>query len=128
VNHTHVHWIDGPPYEPKCVEIDEHVCLQPINGGGEGIYTKNDDGTMSPVPQYFAGFIMGHDREGFEHRCEGFVAIDKVHHPEKHWEMTGTLEGGDLTLSPSILCVLGSATTEKCGFHGFVQNGKWVPA
>lgn len=35
---------------------------------------------------------------------------------------TWTVESDDpLTLSPSILC-------RVCGDHGFVRNGKWVPA
>lgn len=126
---THRHAFRDPPY--KCVEIDEHVCLQPISGGGPGISTRLPDGTLEPVPEYFAGFILGHDRAGFEWRCEGFVAIA----PEGDrptWQMSGSLEGGDLTLSPSILCTMGSlddpASGTKCGFHGFVRNGKWVPA
>jgi hypothetical protein len=33
-----------------------------------------------------------------------------------------TIEGRDpLTISPSLLC-------EVCGWHGFVRDGKWVPA
>jgi hypothetical protein len=78
------------------------------------------------VPEYFAGFLFGHDREGFDVRCEGFVGVAEAH--AHRWAMTGSLEGGDLTLSPSILCTLGSITNQPCGFHGFVQNGKWVPA
>lgn len=120
--HRHAH--RDPPY--KCVEIDEHVCLQPLSGGG---YTSTETG--KPVPEYFAGFIVGHDRDGFPWRCEGFVAI----HPEGKrptWTMSGALEGGDLTLSPSILCTMGSlddpASGTRCGFHGWVRNGKWVPA
>ncbi len=52
-------------------------------------------------------------------RCEGAVNVDP-HFDRPCWGMTGTLEGGDLTLSPSILC--------GDGFHGYVQGGVWVPA
>jgi hypothetical protein len=121
VSHSHV---SGTT---RCVEIDEHVCLRPINGGGEGVSRRNAEGELEPVPNYFAGFMIGHDRAGFADRCEGFVRIS----PEGDrptWQMTGSLEGGDLTLTPSILCVLGNQSTQKCGFHGFVRDGKWVPA
>jgi hypothetical protein len=114
---------DGHVDEPrKCVEISPNVCLQPVNGGGEGI--RNASG--EPVVEYFAGFIMGHDRAGFDVRCEGFVGVSPDH--GARWTMTGTLEGGDLMLSPSILCRLGNVANQPCGFHGFIREGKWVPA
>jgi hypothetical protein len=37
----------------------------------------------------------------------------------KTWEMTGSEDAP--TLSPSIDC-------QKCGWHGFIQNGHTVPA
>lgn len=119
---THRHIADESDAPQKCVEIDPHVCLMPLTGGGEGITDVDDN----PVPEYFAGFLIGHDRDGFDVRCEGFVSV----HPSgrNRWEMTGTLEGGDLTLKPSIRCVTGSASAAECGFHGYVTNGKWVPA
>lgn len=123
---SHVHAHRDEPY--KCVEIDPHVCLQPIHGGGEGISRRNANGELEPVAEYFAGFIIGHDRAGIEHRCEGMVTVDRQGEPGPTWSMTGSVEGGDLTLSPSILCVIGSGDYgARCGFHGFVQNGKWVP-
>lgn len=99
------------PYKRPCTEIPEGVCLRPVVHG--------DD-------EHLAGFHIGHERAGgydpeihaFE-RCEGYVNVDPDD-PSPRWEMTGSLEGGDLTLSPSILC--------SDGFHGFIQNGKWVPA
>jgi hypothetical protein len=49
--------------------------------------------------------------------------------PGPVWAMSGALEDGDLTLSPSILCRYGGvATSEICGFHGFVRDGQWIPA
>ena len=118
---THRHARDDS--EPmRCVEIAPNVCLQPINGGGEGISNAQGE----PVAEYFAGFIIGHDRDGFDVRCEGFVNVGPGH--PNRWDMTGTIEGGDLTLSPSILCRLGNVANQPCGFHGFVRDGKWVPA
>ena len=83
--------------------------------------------TDRPCRSTSRGSCLGHDRSGFDVRCEGFV---RVHAEEGRpvWSMTGSLNGGDLTLSPSILCRLGNVTNEPCGFHGFVRDGKWVPA
>ena len=125
MSHRHAH--RDPPY--KCVEIDPHVCLQPMTGGGEGVTSA---ATGEPIPEYFAGFLIAHDRDGFDVRCEGFVSVNAEKHPGHVWEMSGSLEGGDLTLSPSILCQVGNlddpARGTRCGFHGFVRDGKWVPA
>ena len=128
---SHLHAHREPPY--KCVEIDDHVCLQPLRGGGEGISKRNAAGELEAVPEYFAGFIVAHDRDDFPHRCEGVVHVEggRVGDDGPTWTMTGTLEGGDLTLSPSVLCMapdLGESNVGACGFHGFVRDGKWVPA
>jgi len=54
-------------------------------------------------------------------RCVGSVNVDPHFAGERPiWTMSGSLEGGDLTLSPSVLC--------SDGFHGFVRDGKWVSA
>lgn len=128
MSHRHAH--RDPPY--KCVEIDPHVCLQPLSGGGEGITNAK---TGEPVPEYFAGFIIGHDRAGFDVRCEGVVHVARQGATGPTWSVSGSLEGGDLTLKPSILCMMGSLDDprevgpgSRCGFHGFVRNGRWLPA
>lgn len=96
-----------------CVEVDEHVCLIE--------HHDHDDETVTR-------FTFSHDRAGGNEasdgfRCEGTVRIAGTNHP--CWTMAGSLAGGDLTLSPSILC----AGASGCGgYHGFVQNGKWVAA
>lgn len=126
--HRHAHDHDGSPQ--KCVAIDEHVCLQPIEHSsapaGVVLNTPEADGYGS----HPAGWILGHDRPGFDVRCEGFVNIDTCPTvgDRPTWSVTGSLEGGDLTLSPSVLCRLGNVANEECGFHGFVQAGKWVAA
>lgn len=90
---THEHaW----PYGLDCVDIGDEVCLTP----------------MSAHP----GYRFAHDQEGQEGRCVGTVTVS----PD-HWQQTGSLEAGDLTLTPSVLC-------RNHGFHGFVRGGQWVPA
>lgn len=104
-----------------CTEVARNVCLRRIDRSlappGVVLSTPEADAYGTRL----GGFIVAHDREGLEVRCEGFVDLDR-------WSMTGSLEGGDLTLNPSILCRLGSASVRECGFHGWVRDGKWVPA
>jgi hypothetical protein len=116
--HGHAHgW-----YDPPCWPISEEVCLRPtVHGGAEHI--RNADGTMAGGPtEHLSGFVVAHDRPGQrgEPRCEGAINVDPDLESKARWTMTGTLEGGDLTISPSILC--------GDGHHGFVRAGKWVPA
>lgn len=119
-----------PFYDPKCVEIDEHVCVRPF------VRSLAPKGMVLNTPEAdaygdeLAGFMFAHDRAGFDVRCEGAVTVKRAEGESGPiWQMSGSLEGGDLTLSPSILCIYGSVgTNEQCGFHGFVRNGKWVPA
>lgn len=124
--HAHAHDEVGEPQ--KCVEIDDHVCLQPIDGSnvppGAGIPINSPEGEAYGT--HLGGFIVGHDRHGFDVRCEGFVHVDGG--SGNQWAMTGSLEGSNLTLSPSLLCRLGNVANELCGFHGFVRDGKWVSA
>lgn len=108
MSHVHGYYpFDEVPIAPrpsKCIEIGPTFCLAP---------TSTNDGTL-------AGFIAGHDAPDLPVRCDGVVFVQPVdNHPM--WSMTGSLEGGDLTLSPSVLC-------KRDQFHGFVTNGKWVPA
>ena len=73
------------------------------------------------------GFPLPHvERAGLSIRhgeCESAVTFDL---PETRQHFDGQalwkIESPDpLTLSPSILC-------RRCGDHGFIRNGKWVPA
>lgn len=112
----------------NCVEIAPNVCLQPVD------HSNAPTGVVLNTPEadaygtHLGGFIVGHDRPGFDVRCEGAVMVCGHSDGRATWTMTGSLEGGDLTLSPSILCRLGNVSGEPCGFHGFVRDGKWVPA
>lgn len=127
--HARDDWLDadGVAWPTKCVDIDEHVCLHPI------VHSSAPKGVVLNTPEADAygthpsGYILGHDRPGFDVRCEGHVTVDDCD-GRPTWTQTGTLEGGDLTLSPSILCQLGNVANEPCGFHGWVRDGKWVTA
>ena len=51
-------------------------------------------------------------------RCEGSFTLRGMGSGEPEWDMIGSFDSP--TLAPSLLC--------HCGFHGFIQNGKWVNA
>lgn len=105
---THQHADD----EWKCVEIGPDVCLAP--------FTHGDD-------KHLAGFFLSFDVPDAAFRVPGAVNVDPHFIGQSPvWEMTGSLEGGDLTLRPSIRISGGSAPDRER--HGFVTNGKWVPA
>lgn len=122
---THRHYGDDDALD-RCFEIDAAVCLRPAYHGGDPDVTDADGQTAGGPNEHLSGFIFAHDRPGLEWRCEGYVNID-TDRPGRHvWTMSGSLEGRDLTLNPSILCRLGSVSTEECGFHGWVRDGKWI--
>lgn len=55
--------------------------------------------------------------------CDGFVTFDgevqrRIEPDVPKWTVTSW---EPLTLEPSVLC-------RRCGHHGFIRNGKWVPA
>lgn len=114
-------WPDSPG--PACVEIGEHHCLRRTVHGGDPDVTEYATGLMAGgATTHLAGFIVGHDRADQALRCEGAVTVCAEHRADGHvWSMTGSLEGGDLTLAPSILC-------KTCGDHGFIREGRWVAA
>jgi hypothetical protein len=70
-------------------------------------------------PEGRVGYILDHPKaENESGRCGGAGWVNPEYEPTRpHW----TISSEDpLTMSPSFLC--------HCGFHGFVTNGKWVPA
>jgi hypothetical protein len=94
-----------------------------VHGGYAGIRDK-DGGVAGGPTEHLAGFFVAHDTTDLDgYRCEGAVNVDPhlAKEPGGNWTAFGTLEGGDLTLSPSVLC-------RRDGFHGFVRDGKWVSA
>jgi hypothetical protein len=88
-----------------CTPLADDVCLTEM---------RSSDGTLT-------SFWLSHDSPNNDVRCENRIPLTgKV-----TWAMTGSLADGDLTLSPSIL----EHPSSYCpGVHGFVQQGKWVPA
>lgn len=72
----------------------------------------------------FEGFVRWchncKNSEGKAYRTNGALPIEEGHgHPA--WELVSK---DPLTISPSILCV----PPHGCGIHGFITDGKWVPA
>lgn len=65
------------------------------------------------------GYWFCHDVPGNDERCIGGVNVAPGGPPT--WSEAGSLEAGDLTLTPSVRCV----THE---FHGWVREGRWAPA
>ena len=63
------------------------------------------------------GLIERHPRPDGAGDCRGTVWTDGAHGDE-NWNIVSETR---LTLTPSILCTI-------CGNHGFVRDGKWVPA
>ena len=102
---THHHlWEDQLAADAKrCVDVDEAVCLRPFIRDGER-----------------AGFLFAHDQPDQPHRCEGALSTNPGD-SSPTWDASGSLDDGTLTLSPSVLCTID-------GFHGWVRDGKWVPA
>lgn len=107
--HKHA-WPYEDPSTYKCTEIGPDVCIRPTVHG--------DD-------QHLAGFILAHEVDWNDgDRSEGYVNVDPDADGKPIWSVTGSLEGGDLTLSPSIL----HHGDPHPDIHGYVRNGKWVPA
>ena len=98
-----------------CEEIGAGVCIRPsLTWRSDRGETKADARTV--------GYVIAHVVGDDEVRCEGATMTELGFGPTEIWTQTGTLEGGDLTLAPSIVCRTHPAA------HGFVRDGKWVPA
>jgi hypothetical protein len=70
-----------------------------------------------------AGVIEEHDRPDGAGRCVSSVLFDlpgiREAFPGRHvWQVPSL---NPLTLTPSLLCT-------ACGHHGYIRNGRWVPA
>lgn len=114
---THQHHPYGLETEaPPCVDLGHGVCIRR--------WGQSDQ------------FFVAHERaSGYDERihaserCEGRVPTHpagQAHPDHASWERTGSLEGGDLTLKPSIQCLDPDGICG--GSHGFVTNTQWVPA
>ena len=90
------------------IEIGEGRTLEPVE------YAKDD-------PVRTVGYIERHPRPDTGEPCAGFLWVDaesEAHVDGPVWQVDSW---DPLTLSPSVLC-------RSCGNHGFVREGKWVPA
>lgn len=122
---THRHGYGDPE---RCTEVSPAVCLRPTVHGGDPDVTNSADGSIAGgETEHLYGFIVAYDWPGADVRLEGAVAVDP--HAPVRWEMTGSLEGGDLTLSPSIQAYDSRDPGDrKPTIHGYVRDGAWVPA
>lgn len=66
------------------------------------------------------GIEYVHPRPDNRRPCEGYVPLS-AGPGDDHWTATGLEDPDTLTIYPSLLC-------PKCGHHGFVYDGSWVPA
>lgn len=104
----------GHPWDEgtvTCVEIAPDVCLTPIV-------------SATPDQPHDEGYWFCHDVPGADHRCTGRVLTVNQRDGGPVWTQTGSLDGGDLTLNPSVLCTAPGSHT----FHGWVRDGQWVSA
>lgn len=69
-----------------------------------------------------AGLIESHPRPDTGERCSGAITFDLVEtvHLE-HRARWRVITRDPLTLNPSVMC-------RTCGHHGWIRNGRWVPA
>ena len=70
-----------------------------------------------------AGFLQEHDRSDGGGRCwsGGMFELPGVQEAFPEHVRWTVVEFDPLTLEPSLLCRL-------CGNHGFVRDGRWIPA
>jgi hypothetical protein len=75
-----------------------------------------------------AGAFINHPRMDGTGDCAGAVDFDVPQEYKDRWGKWGnrhaywTVESLEpLTISPSVLCV-------TCGDHGFIREGRWIPA
>lgn len=74
------------------------------------------------------GLMLTHDRPDGAGRCSSAITFDgpvqrRIDPDKPRWQVLGPWER--LTLSPSILC---TESKGGCGIHGYIREGRWVPA
>lgn len=111
----------------RVIELGQGVLMQPVTECPHTPACPHDDaGCIEPV---LAGWVFIHPRPGAPDYgfgpdvCSGMVyarARGGTGRPRNVWTI---VEREPLTLSPSVQC-----TSEGCTCHGWVREGKWVPA
>ncbi len=82
-------------------------------GCGVWIMTFTEGNSQTP-----GGLIEAH-RNAAGEWCQGAIHFSgRGHSTPPLWDVVNATP---LTLSPSLLC-------RTCGHHGFIRDGKWVPA
>lgn len=82
-------------------------------GHGVTIFATEYDGQIVGIVEEHSG------KDGA--RCSGYVKL-RGRPPDPEGRPSWIVESVEpLTLSPSVLCT-------TCGHHGFIRDGKWVPA
>lgn len=108
---AHRHYGYDDDVSLTCVELTPDICLREM---------RRHDGKVMR-------FVIAHDSPAHPdgYRCEGTIPVTG----DRAWSVSGSLAGGDLTLSPSILEPASGVGAGYCpGYHGWVRSGRWVPA
>jgi hypothetical protein len=84
-----------------------------LGSGVIGTIWYRPDGTVY-------GLAHTHPRPDNGEQCEGLIPFQQEEAPPPTWLVVNR-DPAHLTLIPSSLC-------RTCGHHGFVTDGKWVPA
>jgi hypothetical protein len=109
----------GTPYEGREDEFD-------LGGGCSFTWLMGGDYRDPPEDHELIGLIEHHpkpspDAPGLY--CGGYVAWKASGSAQPRHELVAGGIGDEehLTISPSVLC-------RACGHHGFIRDGRWVPA
>lgn len=93
---------------PRFIDLDNGFRMRTVQHGKSGdLY----------------GWIIEHDRpdgkpvQSHSGRCEGSFSVI----PDDQGRAWTVVQVNPLTLNPSLVCT-------DCGVHGWVRDGKWVPA
>jgi hypothetical protein len=96
------------------IDLGDGHYLEPVTGRGHG-----EDSPFPVTLENCVGVIETHQQPDGQGECSGYVRFrGRGSEDQPQWDV---LSVEPLTLSPSILC-------RTCGAHGFVREGKWVPA
>lgn len=80
----------------------------------------------TPPPEWCPAASIGGDVYVWHEPDERNPTVYHWCEPSRRWAASGTddhevVTADPLTLTPSLLC-------DTCGLHGFIRDGRWVPA
>jgi hypothetical protein len=102
-----------------CTDVGDTVCLTPLYRAADP--TQGTDRER-------IGYFFCHDVPGGDARCVGSVHTVATRPNDPTWSESGSLEAGTLTLTPSVNCLPVPGGKHEREFHGWVRDGRWVPA